>query len=183
MLLRRGRAADTYLAYDFVTYSSMPFRNGASCAAPRSMRLQIRFPLAGHGRALHFGMHHFDQPDALVGRLQTLAAAHDVLALEQHFDDGGARGGRAEAVLLHGVGEFFFVERLARRFHGGQQRRFGEALGGAGFLLQRLDVEDILRFAWSLGRGRTGSSSLLSFWTLRSRTFQPTCWIAVPEVW
>ena len=56
------------------------------------MRLQVRFPLPGHGRALHLRVHHLDQPDALVRRLQALAAAHDVLALQQHLDDGRARG-------------------------------------------------------------------------------------------
>ncbi len=105
--------------------------------------MQIRFPLARHDRALHFGVHHLDQPDAFVGGLQALAAAHHVLALEQHFDDGGARGRRAQAGLFHGVGEFFFVERLAGRLHGGEQRAFGEALGRPRLLLQDLDVHHV----------------------------------------
>ena len=121
---------------------------GSSCAAPRWMRCRYASHCPVMIGTLDFGVDDLDQADALVGGLQALAVAHDVLALEQDFDDGRARGRRAEARLLHGVGELLLVERLARGFHGGEQRAFGEALGGARLLLQDLGIEHVLRLAF-----------------------------------
>ena len=49
--------------------------------------------------------------------------------------------------LLHGVGEFFLVERLAGGLHGGQQRRFGKRLGARVFFLSTSASSDVLRLA------------------------------------
>ena len=119
-----------------------------------------------------------------------LAVAHDVLALEQHFDDGGAGGRRAQAGLFHGVGEFFFIERLAGGFHGGEQGAFGEALGGAGLLAEDLGIEHVLRLALAspgavpvrpaVVRSVRPSSPLRA----RCRALSsPICCTALPEVW
>ncbi len=110
--------------------------------------LQVGFPHSGHGRALDLGVHDFDQTHALVGRFQALPAADNELALDQHFDDLGSRGGCAEARFLHGVREFFIVERFARRFHGGEERRFGEALRRAGLPGEGFDINDLLPLAF-----------------------------------
>ncbi len=61
--------------------------------------LQIRFPLPGHRRTLHLRMHHLNQPDALVRRLQILPVAHDVFALQQHFDNRSARRRRPQPAV------------------------------------------------------------------------------------
>ena len=74
-----------------------------------------------------------NQPDAFVSGFQTLASAGHVPSLEQHLDDRRARGGRAQARLLHCLGEFLLVERLARCFHGCEQRRFRETFEGASY--------------------------------------------------
>ena len=124
-----------------------PSRNGSSCAVPRWMRFRYASHWPVIAGTLHLGMHHLDQLDAFLGGLQHLAVAHDVVALQQHLDDGRARGRRAQAGLLHGVGEFFLVERLARRLHGREQRGFGESLGRPRLLLERLHVHHVLRLA------------------------------------
>ncbi len=163
----------------------MPSMKGSSWAAPRWMRFRYasHWPVmtglftSGCTTSIRW------MPLSVASRI--LPFAHHVVALQQHFDDGGARGGSAQAGLLHGVGEFFFVERLAGGFHGGEQRGFGEALGGAGFLLQRLDVQHGLRLA--LGettRAALGvilGALLAAFSGPMSSTFQPTCWTTVPE--
>ena len=110
--------------------------------------VQVGLPLARHDGTLDFGVDHLDQADSFVGGLEALAVADDVLALEQHFDDGSAGGGRAQARLLHRVGEFLLIEGLARGFHGGEQGSFGQALGGARLLLQGLRLQNVLRLAF-----------------------------------
>ena len=101
-------------------------------------------------------MHHLDQMDSLRGGLQHLAFAHDIAALQQHLNDGGARGGRAQAGLLHGVRQFLLVERLARGFHGREQRALRESLGRTGLLLQGLHVHHGLRLALRQARRQRG---------------------------
>ena len=81
--------------------------------------LQIGFPLASHGGTADFRMDHFDEADAFVSGNQVSCLAGNVVALQQDFDDVGPRGRGAETVVLHGVGQFFFVKSLARCFHGG----------------------------------------------------------------
>ncbi len=54
-----------------------------------------------------------DSPNALVLDL------HDKASLQQHFDRGCARGGRAQPRFSHRVGQFFLVQALARCLHGG----------------------------------------------------------------
>ena len=90
-------------------------------------------------------MDHFDEADAFVSGNQVSCLTLNILALQQNFDDVRARGRGTETVVLHGVGQFFFVKSLARCFHGGQEGGFGKALGRAGFLLLTDCVEDILR--------------------------------------
>ena len=169
----------------------MPLMKGASWRRTALDAVQAGLPLSGHDRALHLRMDDFDQLDALVGRLQALAVAHDVLALQQHLDDGRAGGRRTEAGLFHGVGELFLIERLAGGFHRGEQRPFGEALGRAGLLFQNLGIQHVLRLAF----GKPGRQFLFGgtrplrvrpsspFAGARSNTFQPTCCTALPEVW
>ena len=123
-----------YFAYDFADVVLDSFHEGGELRGAAMDAVEVGFPLAGHDGALDFGVDDFDQADSLVGGFQALAVAHDIFALEQHFDDGSAGGGRAEAGLLHGVGEFLLIERLARGFHGGEERAFGEALGRARLL-------------------------------------------------
>ena len=109
---------------------------------------KILLPLPRHDRALDFGVHHLDQTDALIRGFQHLAVAQNVLALQQHFDDGRARGRRPQTGLLHGVGEFLFVERFARRLHRREQRAFREPLGRPRLLLQHRDIHHVLRLVF-----------------------------------
>src|SRR4029079_2839582 len=51
---------------------------------------------------------------------------------QESLDDGGARGGRAEAAVLHGLAQRFVVDDLARGFHRREQRGLGVARRGAG---------------------------------------------------
>ena len=56
-------------------------------------------------------------------------------------------------------------------------------LGGR--VVLRNDLASRTSCGWSLARfaGKEGVSSAARFRSAISRTFQPTCWIAVPEVW
>src|ERR1017187_7694464 len=114
--------------------------------APLDAR-EVRLPLAGHGRALDLGVNDLDEPDPLAGRFETLTVPDDVAALEQHFDDGGARRRRAQAGLLHGVRKFFLVECLARRLHRRKQCSLRQTLRWSRLLPNGLDVHYLLRIA------------------------------------
>ena len=116
--------------------------------------VQVGLPLPGHDGALHFRMHDLDEADALVRGLQALAVAHDVFALQQHFDDGRAGGRSAEAGLFHGVGELFFVERFARGFHGREERALGETFRRAGLLFEDFGIQHVLRLAFGEAGGQ-----------------------------
>src|SRR5207249_2113471 len=48
--------------------------------------LEVGFPLSSHRWTLHLGVNHFDQADALVGRLEALASPRDKSTLQQHLD-------------------------------------------------------------------------------------------------
>ena len=56
------------------TYCSIPFNKGVELRLPAVDAREVRLPLAGHRGAFHLGMHDLDQPDALVGRFEALAA-------------------------------------------------------------------------------------------------------------
>ena len=77
-----------------------------------------------------------------LGRGDQLAPfAQHVLLEDQAFDDGGARGRRAQALLGHGLAQLVVVDELARAFHRAQQRGLGVARRRPG--LQRLHVHAV----------------------------------------
>ena len=79
------------------------------------------------------------QLEGLGGGDQLAPLAQHVFLADQAFDDGGARGGRAQAFFLHGLAQLVVLDPLARAFHGAEQRGFGIAGGRAG--LQRLGLD------------------------------------------
>ena len=103
---------------------------------------QLVFPLAGQlGLAEFFHLQPTQQCHQLkgLGRGDQLAAfAQQVFLADQPFDDGRARGRRAQALFLHGLAQLVVVDGLARAFHGAQQR--GLAVTGGRARLQRLDL-------------------------------------------
>ncbi len=143
---RRGHLA--YLAYDLTDVVLDSLHEGGELRGAPLDAVQVCLPLAGHDGALDLGVDYVDQADSFVGGFQALAVAHNIFALEQHFDDGSAGGGRAQAGFLHGVGELLLVERLAGGFHGGEEGAFGETLGRPRLLFQNLDVEHVLRLTF-----------------------------------
>lgn len=77
-----------------------------------------------------------------LGRGDQLAAfAQHVFLGQQAFDDGRARGRRAQAFFLHGFAQLFVVDLLAGTFHRAQQGRFRVAGGWLG--LQALGVDRV----------------------------------------
>ena len=105
---------------------------------------QLVFPVAGQlGPAEFFHLQAAQQGHELkgLGRGHQLAPfAQHVLLANQPFDDGRARGRRAQAFFLHGLAQLVVVDPLARAFHGAQQRGFAVARGGAGLQVLRLYV-------------------------------------------
>ena len=76
--------------------------------------------------------------------------------------------GVPEAVLLHGVGQFFFVESLPRCLHRGKQCALGKSLGRARFLAHGGHVQHILRLsARQIRRQRLALLARLRFPRLR----------------
>ena len=75
--------------------------------------------------------------ERLGGGNDLAALAQQVVFAQQAFDDGGARGRRAQPLVGHGAAQFLVVEQLARAFHGPEQGGFVVARRGSG--LQRLD--------------------------------------------
>jgi len=92
---------------------------------------ELELPLAGQvGAAQFLDLQPAQQQHELkgFGRGDDLAAfAQHVLFRQQSFDDGRARGGRAQALCLHGLAQFVVVELLAGALHRAQQRGFGVA--------------------------------------------------------
>ena len=115
-------------------------------------------------------------PLSVASRLLPLRTMYSRLSSTSMMD--GARGRRAEAGLLHGVGEFLFVERLARGLHGGEQRRVGETLGRPRLLFEDFDVEHVLRLAFGeagrqcLSSGGIGRRPDAAFFALARRQVQ-----------
>src|SRR5437762_690152 len=65
--------------------------------------------------------------ERLGGRLQFPSRAQEIFFINQTFDDGRARGRRAEAFLAHRLAQFLVLDQFARPFHRAEQRGFGEA--------------------------------------------------------
>ncbi len=145
---------------DHIPYIFLNARNKRSKRSrPALNPLQMRFPLPGHRRALDLRMHHLNQPDPLLRSLQVLPAARNILALQQHLNNGSPSSRGAQTAVLHGIGQFLLIERLARRLHGGQQRGFGKPLRRASLLPNALGVQNIL----SLSTLQPGRKSLIFF--------------------
>ena len=81
-----------------------------------------------------------DDLDALAGRLQATAVAHDVADVDQALDDGRARGGRADAGVLHGLAQLVVLDELAGALHGGEQRGLAVARRRLGLARVGLDL-------------------------------------------
>ena len=97
---------------------------------------QLLLPLAGELGALEEVLLYDADEGYACGRgFEAFAHLADVLSLEEGLDDGGARGGAADAVGLEGVAQRLVLHRLAGRLHGAQQRGFGVGLGRRGLLL------------------------------------------------
>ena len=92
---------------------------------------QLVLPVAGQlglGQVFHAqAAQQRHQLEGLGGGHQFAALAVHVLLVDQAFDDGGARGRRAQALLGHGLAQFVVVDQLAGAFHRRQQRGFGVA--------------------------------------------------------
>ena len=110
---------------------------------------ELGLPLAGHRRALHVLVHHRDESDALLRRLEELAVADRVRAAEERLEDRGARRRRAEAALAHGLRELLLVESAPRRLHRREERAVGETRRRLGLARERLRVEHATRHVGS----------------------------------
>jgi hypothetical protein len=117
-------------------------------------------PLAGQlglGELLHSqAAQQRHELEGLGGGYQLAAFAQDVFLVEQAFDDGRARGRRAQPFLLHGLAQFVVVHQLAGAFHGAQQRGFGVARGRPGlqaFGLHHLGTHHLAGLAPAPGSG------------------------------
>src|SRR5215210_1918362 len=82
-----------------------------------------------------------DHLDALLGRHERAAVALDVAHVHQPLDDRRARGGGADAGVLHRLAQLGVVDLLARRLPRAQERRVGEAPRRLRLLAHRLDLE------------------------------------------
>src|SRR3954466_14035810 len=78
--------------------------------------------------------------DALLGRDERARVALDVADVDEALDDRGARGGRADARLLHRLAHLLVVDELAGGLHGAQQRGVAVAPRRLGLLLERLGL-------------------------------------------
>ena len=105
---------------------------------------QLVFPFAGEvGAREFFHAQAAQQGHELegLGRGNQLAAfAQHVLFGQQAFDDGRARGRRAQALFLHGLAQLVVLDLLAGAFHGAQQRGFGVARGRLGLEALGIDL-------------------------------------------
>jgi hypothetical protein len=107
---------------------------------------QLVFPVAGQlGLAEFFHLQAAQQRhqlEGLGGGDQLAPFAQHVFLGEQPFDDGRARGRRAQAFFLHGFAQLVVFDPFAGAFHGAQQRGFAVAGGRAG--LQRLGFDVVV---------------------------------------
>ena len=102
---------------------------------------QLEFPVAGElGLGQVFDRQATQQRHQLKrlgGGAQLAAFAQDVLFGDQTLDHLGAGGGRAQALLGHGLAQLVVVDQLARALHRAQQGGFGVTRRRLG--LQRVD--------------------------------------------
>ena len=98
---------------------------------------KLEFPFAGHFGRFDFFVHERDDFASALGAYKVILLRFDESALFERLDDACLRGWRSETAFFHGFGKFFVFDLLARRFHCGKKRCFGEVLGLALlFLLQ-----------------------------------------------
>ena len=113
--------------------------------APRHPR-ELLLPAAGQlGRLQERRRQHPDEGDALRRGDQRLLLALDVAALEQRLDDGGARGRRAEAGVLHGEPQLLVLDLLPGRLHRAQQARLRVARRRLGLACDGFGLQDFGR--------------------------------------
>ena len=97
-----------------------------SCAARHARQARLPAPgQLGRGQALH--RQRVDEPDAHVRRHEVLPVARDEGPPDQRLDGRGARGGRAQARVVHGGAQLLVGDVASRRLHRAQQRRLGVA--------------------------------------------------------
>ena len=98
---------------------------------------KLEFPFASHFGRFDFLVHKRDDFASTLSADKVILLRFNESALLERLDDACLRGRRSETAFLHGFGKFFVFDLLARRFHCGKERRFGEVLGLALlFLLQ-----------------------------------------------
>ena len=116
---------------------------------------QAVLPLAGQlgvrEQQQGIGVEEALQLEGLGGGDELLALALDVGLAQQALDGGGARGRRAQAALLHGLGQRLVVDQLAGVLHGAEQRGLVVAGGRLGGVLA-----DVHRVDLGLGGGAVG---------------------------
>ena len=85
---------------------------------------------------------------------EAFAFLADVVTFEKGFDDGGTGGRTPDAVFLHGIAQFFVIDKLACRFHRTEQGGFGIGFGRlCPFLGKRGEVRTRLKPPPSLPQG------------------------------
>ena len=85
--------------------------------------------------------------DALLGGDERAPVALDVADVDEALDDRRARGGRADARLLHRLAHLLVVDELAGGLHGPQQRGVAVAPRRLGLLLEGLGLARVDRLA------------------------------------
>ena len=120
---------------------------------------ELVFPLAGElglGQFLHVqAAQQRHELEGLGGGNQLAAFAQHVFLGNQAFDDAGAGGWCAQALLLHGFAQFVVFHGFAGTFHGAEQGSFGVACGRFG-----LEALGVYRVALDLFAGRHGHQVL-----------------------
>ena len=98
---------------------------------------KLVFPVAGQRRLAQFfhlqATQERHELEGLGGGDEFAPFAQQVFFGEQPFDDGRARGRRAQTLFLHGFAQFVVFDPFAGAFHGAQQRGFAVAGGRPGF--------------------------------------------------
>ena len=84
-----------------------------------------------------------DDAQALLGAHERPPVALDVADVDQPLDDRGARGGRADARVLHGLAQLVVVDQLAGGLHRAEQRGVGVAPRRLRDLLLRADLAHV----------------------------------------
>ena len=128
------------LAHDALGHGGNVLHEGRAAQLAMLDLRQLVFPVAGE-----FGLAQFlhlqaaqqrHQLEGLGGGDHLAPFAQQVFLGQQAFDDGRARGWRAQAFFLHGLAQLVILDPLAGAFHGAQQRGF--AVTGRGLGLEAL---------------------------------------------